>query len=119
MKIVTQQPAAQAAVGGALFPAGGVVRQSMIGAADSAQLSFTLLHFDAGATNAFHTHTHDQVIVVVAGTVTVATEHERREVGPGDVVLFQAGETHWHAGSAHGAAAFLSVTPQGTTTQVT
>ena len=119
MKVVRIDPAPQEAVGGALFPTGGVTRQSLIAGPDSQQLSFTLLSFAAGAANAFHTHTHDQVLVVTSGTGVVATVQERREVTVGDVVLFPAGENHWHAASADAGVAFVSVTPKGTTTAVT
>lgn len=119
MKIVSIERNPQEAVGGALFPAGAVARQSLIAGQDSAQLSFTLLSFAAGAANAFHIHTHDQVIVVMSGTAIVATEHEQREVTAGDVVLFPAGENHWHAASSRDPVVFISVTPKGTTTEVT
>ena len=119
MKIVKMDNAVQEPVGGALFPSGNVARQSLLGGKDSQQLSFTLLRFEAGAGNAFHIHTHDQALVVVSGVAVVATEHEQREVGPCEVVLFPAGENHWHAASAHQGVTFLSITPAGTTTTVT
>ena len=118
MKIVRIDPAAQEAFEGALFPSGGVARQTLIGAQDSAQLSLTLLNFGAGASNAFHTHSQDQVIVVASGTGLVATETEVREVGVGDAVLFLAGEKHWHAACAACGVGFISITPKGTTTTV-
>ena len=118
MKIVRVDSASQEAFEGALFPAGGVARQSLVGAADSPQLSVTLLAFAKGALNAFHTHSQDQVIVVASGTGVVATETEVREVSVGDVVLFSAGEKHWHAACATCAVNFFSITPKGTTTTV-
>ena len=119
MKIVRIDPAQQAPFEGALFPNGGVARQPLVAAQDQSQLSLTLLNFAAGARNAFHTHSHDQVIVVTAGNGLVATEFEVCEVSVGDVVLFDAGEVHWHAACAACAVSFISVTPSGTTTTVT
>ena len=119
MKVVRIDPAAQEPFEGALFPSGGVARQSLVAAQDGSHLSLTLLNFAAGALNAFHTHSHDQVIVVTAGTGIVATKNEVREVSVGDVVLFPEGENHWHAACAACAVSFISVTPKGTTTTVT
>ena len=106
------------AVTGALFPSGAVTRQSILSAADSKQLSFTLLSFAPGAENAWHTHTGDQVVLVVQGRARVGTRDEERSVTANEVVLFPAGEVHFHAGDGTEPAAFLSITPQGTTTTV-
>ena len=119
MKVVRIDDVTAEAVAGALFPGGGVTRRSLVSARDSAQLSFTLLSFAAGAGNAFHTHSQDQVLVVTAGTGIVATEHGTREITAADIVLIPAGENHWHAGSGESPVSFISVTPPGTTTHVT
>lgn len=118
MKITRIDAAAQEPFESTLFPSGGVARQSIVTAQDSAHLNLTLLAFDAGATNAFHTHSQDQVIVVASGKGLVATETEVREIGIGDVVLFAAGEKHWHAACAACGVSFFSITPKGTTTSV-
>ncbi len=109
---------APGAVDGPLFPSGGVTRQSILSAADSQQLSFTLLRFGPGAANAWHTHTGDQVILVTQGKARVGTRLEERVVTADDLVFFPAGEPHFHAGEGSEPAAFLSITPQGTTTDV-
>ncbi len=106
------------AVGGALFPGGTVTRQSVLTAADSKQLGFTLLTFAPGAANAMHIHTGDQVVLVVRGRARVGTAGEQRVVTANEVVLFPAGEPHFHAGEGDEPCAFLSITPQGTTTEV-
>ena len=118
MKITRIDPALQEPFEGALFPTGGVARQSVVTAQDSSQLSLTLLSFAAGAANALHTHSQDQVIVVASGTGMVATENEVHEVNAGDAVLFPAGEKHWHAACAACGVSFFSITPKGTTTTV-
>ncbi len=117
MHVIRPGDVAETEVTGALFPAGRVTRQSLVSAADSAQLSFTLLSFNAGARNAVHTHTHDQVIIVVSGTALAGTGADRHEVRPGEMVLFPAGESHWHEAAGE-AVSFISITPQGTTTSV-
>ncbi len=106
-------------VNGPLFPGSTVKMQSVVSREDSQQLSFTLMTFAAGGRNAFHTHTHDQVLVVVSGSGVVATETDQRVMTTEDVVLIPAGENHWHAGTESEPVSFLSITPQGTTTSVT
>lgn len=118
MKIVSMDEVATEPVSGALFPEGAVTRQSILSGSDSRQLSFTLLSFAPGAKNAMHTHTGDQVVLVTQGRARVGTAHEERVVTARDVVFFPAGEPHWHAGDGNEPAAFLSITPQGTTTDV-
>lgn len=118
MKVVRADEVARDPVAGPLFPVGSVTRQSVISSSDSRQLGFTLLSFGPGARNALHRHSHDQVLLVTAGTGIAGTPHKERVIAPGDVVLFPAGELHWHAGHGDLPVAFLSVTPQGTTTTV-
>ncbi len=118
MKIVRMEAVATDEVVGPLFPKGVVTKQSVLSGADSQSLSFTLLSFAPGARNAWHTHTGDQVVLVTRGKARVGTEHEERVVTASDVVFFPAGEVHWHAGEGDEPASFLSVTPQGTTTDV-
>ena len=52
--------------------------------------------FRDGARNKLHVHTTDQILIVTAGDGIIATEHEEREIGVGDVVHIPAGERHWH-----------------------
>jgi len=118
MKIVSMDGVPPEAVGGALFPDGAVTRQSVLTRGDSQQLSFTLLTFAPGAKNAWHTHTGDQVVLVTRGRARVGTAQEEHVVTANDVVFFPAGEVHFHAGEGDEPAAFLSITVQGTTTDV-
>lgn len=120
MKIARIDTALQEPWVNPLFPSGGVARQKLVGVDDSPHLSFTLLNFSAGAPNAFHFHTHDQVIVVASGKGIVRTEKqsEQHEVDVGHYILFSAGERHWHSACPACAVTFISVTPTGTTTTV-
>ncbi|MFC2007348.1 cupin domain-containing protein [Chloroflexota bacterium] len=63
---------------------------------DSEQTAIGILHFSKGARNRLHTHLVDQVLVVTAGEGIVATDKEERTVTVGDVIVFPAGEKHWH-----------------------
>jgi quercetin dioxygenase-like cupin family protein len=96
-----------------------VLKSAVLDPSDSDQLSFTLLTFGPDAGNAFHTHTHDQVLMAVEGAGVVVTAAGTLEFGPGDVVLVPAGEDHWRAAASGRHCAMLSITPQGTTTAVT
>jgi quercetin dioxygenase-like cupin family protein len=51
----------------------------------------------------------------IEGGGILATEHERHEVGPGDVVHVPAGELHWHGASEDSAFVHLSIRPPGET----
>ena len=63
---------------------------------DSEDNFVDILHFSEGARNMLQAHPVDQVLVVTAGGGIVATENEERIVTVGDVILFSAGEKHWH-----------------------
>jgi quercetin dioxygenase-like cupin family protein len=77
-----------------LFTGPDVTRQSLI--SDSKELRVSIVNFGKGVRNKFHTHDRDQVLVVIAGNGIVAREKEEKVVTVGDVVLFPAGEKHWH-----------------------
>ena len=53
--------------------------------------------FEPGARTAWHTHPLGQTLIVVAGCGRAQREGGPiEEIRPGDVVLFPAGEKHWH-----------------------
>lgn len=54
------------------------------------------MNFGKGVRNKLHTHDSEQILIVTAGKGIVATEKEQKTVAPGDVILFSAGEKHWH-----------------------
>jgi quercetin dioxygenase-like cupin family protein len=69
--------------------------QTIIGD-EARDLRLTEVTFHDGARNKLHTHTTDQILIVTAGEGIIATEHEQRDLGPGDVAYVPAGERHWH-----------------------
>jgi len=77
-----------------LFTGPDVTRQSLI--SGSKELRVSIVNFGKGVRNKFHTHDRDQVLIVIAGKGIVATEKEEKVVTVGEVVLFPAGEKHWH-----------------------
>jgi len=63
---------------------------------EDSQYNSRIITFGKGVRNKFHAHESDQILIVTAGTGYVATEEEKRQVAPGDVIFFKAGEKHWH-----------------------
>jgi quercetin dioxygenase-like cupin family protein len=52
--------------------------------------------FVDGCRNTWHTHTTEQVLVVTDGLGVVADSSGEREIVPGDAVLIDPNERHWH-----------------------
>jgi quercetin dioxygenase-like cupin family protein len=77
-----------------LFTGPDVTRQSLI--SNSKDLRLSIVNFGKGMRNKFHTHDSDQILIVTAGKGIVATEKEEKVVTVGEIVLFPAGEKHWH-----------------------
>lgn len=71
------------------------------------------VHFDAGGRTRPHTHAAGQVLHVTLGEGTVADREGRRRVRPGDVVVVQPGEWHWHGGTPESAMTHLTVQMTG------
>lgn len=94
MKIVKMSEAPKESAAGRLFTGPEVTRQNL--APESKEFSLNVVHFGQGVRNKFHTHDSEQILIVVNGRGIVATEKEERLVSEGDVVLFHAGEKHWH-----------------------
>ena len=70
--------------------------QRLLQPGDSDNYMFGLLRFGAGSRSKFHTHSGDQILVIVEGTGKIATENEVLTVTERDAVLIPAGESHWH-----------------------
>ncbi|CAN5200174.1 cupin domain-containing protein [soil metagenome] len=81
-------------------------------------LRLTEVTFKDGARNRLHTHSSDQILVVTEGRGIVATRHEQREIGVGDVAFIPAGEAHWHGARPGSDMTHWSITGQATTTIV-
>jgi quercetin dioxygenase-like cupin family protein len=75
---------------------GVVERQNIISGDVSKQLFLGEITFKDGATNRWHIHTADQVLIITSGEGIVADEKEEREVSAGDVAFIPANTKHWH-----------------------
>lgn len=93
---------------------GKVTRQGLIGESTD-EMRAHVVNFSRGAVNVFHTHTFDQVLVVTKGKGIVATETEEITVTPGTVIVFPAGEKHWHGATKDSAFSHIVIMPPGTT----
>jgi len=94
MKIVKMAEVSRKSAASPLFTGTDVTRQPM--ELDSKGFNVSVVNFGKGVRNKFHTHDCEQLLIVTSGRGIVATEREKKVVIPGDVVLFSAGEKHWH-----------------------
>jgi quercetin dioxygenase-like cupin family protein len=69
--------------------------------------------FPAGSRTVWHTHSVDQLLVVIEGEGIVATEDEERVVRTGDVIAFSAGERHRHGATPDRAMRHLAIMNPG------
>ena len=79
---------------------GKVLMQNLVAEGDVPSLRVTSVTFVDGCRNTWHTHTTEQVLVVTDGVGIVADENGEREIAPGDVVVIQPNERHWHGAKA-------------------
>lgn len=118
MKVIKIREVPGEAAGSGLFT-GPVTRQAIITGQQSKQFIINQVNFDKGVRNKFHIHTSDQVLIVTSGKGICATEQEKVTVFPGDVILFPAGEKHWHGATPDSAFSHIYVAgPDSKTTQI-
>jgi len=113
---VSQLPKSDAS--GRLFT-GPVTRQSILTGEQGKQFVAYQINFAKGVRNKFHIHNNDQLLIVTSGKGICATEKEEMTVFPGDVILFPAGEKHWHGATSDSDFSHIYVTgPDNQTTQI-
>jgi len=78
-------------------------------------IEIIVVRFSAGARTYLHSHAVPQVLHCIEGRGILATESERNDVGPGDIVHVPAGEMHWHGAAQDSDFAHLSIRPPGET----
>jgi quercetin dioxygenase-like cupin family protein len=65
--------------------------------------------FPKGARSAFHTHTFDQVHIVLSGKGIIADEKQEVVFTEGMVAFIPAGERHWHGATEDNEFTHLSI----------
>ena len=111
MKIVKMNEIPKESYVNPLFTGPEVTRQPLV--PDSKDLRMAIVNFGRGVRNKFHTHDGDQVLIITAGKGIVATEKEEKIVTVGDIVLFPAGEKHWHGATKDSQFSHIFITKAG------
>jgi quercetin dioxygenase-like cupin family protein len=93
MKIIKMDQISKQPVSDRLFT-GPVTRQVLV--PESKEFNLNIVNFGKGIRNKFHAHDGEQILIVTGGQGIVATEDEEKVVTQGDIILFSAGEKHWH-----------------------
>jgi len=100
-----------------LFTSEEVTAQQLI--PEGWDYTMNVVNFGRGVRNKFHVHESDQILIVTAGKGIVATEQEHRVVSVGDIILFPAGEKHWHGATEDSEFSHIYITRAGgKTTQI-
>lgn len=75
-----------------------------------ARVACALVTFEPGARTAWHTHPLGQTLIITSGLGRAQAEGGPvRELRPGDVVWFPAGEKHWHGASPMAAMTHIAI----------
>jgi quercetin dioxygenase-like cupin family protein len=111
MKIVKMSEVSKEPVVRPLFTGRDVTRQVLV--PDSKEFNVNIVNFGKGVRNKFHAHDGEQILIVTAGKGIVATDNEQRVVTEGDVILFPAGEKHWHGATEDSEFSHIFVTRGG------
>ena len=94
---------------------GKVHRLPLIDGQIAKEIRVTMIAFNPGARNVFHTHTGEQVLYVTEGKGIVATENEEFIVTQGAAIYIPPGERHWHGATDDSSFSHLSILRPGET----
>ena len=98
---------------------GPVTMQALVEEDLSERFVIRQVNFDRGVRNKLHSHDIEQVLIVTEGKGIVATEKEKIDVVPGDIIFIPAGEKHWHGAAEGSTFSHLYVmSPDSKTTQI-
>ena len=79
----------------------------------AAEVSVIRQRQQPGGANPAHTHDHEEVMVLLAGAVTVTVAGEPHPLGPGDVVIVPPGTDHQIENMGVEVAEWLLIAPAG------
>ena len=94
---------------------GKVYRLPLIDDQIAKEIRVTMIMFNPGARNIFHSHTGEQVLYVTEGKGIVANENEECIVTQGTAIYIPAGERHWHGATEDSSFSHLSILGPGET----
>lgn len=112
MRVVSMSNVDKETFASSLFTGPDVTRQTLL--PDSKEYNCNVVNFGKGVRNKFHSHDHEQILIVTAGEGIIATEKEEKMITVGDIVLIPAGEKHWHGATADSEFAHIFVSKLGT-----
>jgi quercetin dioxygenase-like cupin family protein len=115
MKVITMTQIPKESFVNPIFTGTDVSRQALL--PESKDFNVTIVNFGKGVRNKLHTHDSDQVLIITSGKGIAATETEERVVSVGDVILFQAGEKHWHGATEDSEFSHIYITRGGSQTK--
>ena len=117
MHVVNKNDVEKTPAKSTLFTSSEVSFQPVI--PEGGDYKMSVVSFGKGVRNKFHTHESDQILVVTEGKGIVSTEGVQKEVTGGDVILFPAGEKHWHGASDDSTFSHIAISrADSATTQV-
>ncbi len=90
--------------------------QRLLGRDDGEAVRLYRVGFETGARTHWHTHDDIQLLFGLSGRcVVVNRAGERLALEPGDVVVIEAGEEHWHGAAEGGPGEHLAINLGGHT----
>ncbi|MFH1351179.1 MAG: cupin domain-containing protein [Pseudomonadota bacterium] len=111
MKVVKMDEIVKEPFESPLFTGSDVTKQILL--PESKEFTMNIVNFGKGVRNKFHVHDGEQILIVTHGRGMVATETEERVVTTGDIILFTAGEKHWHGADKDSVFSHIFITRGG------
>ena len=108
MKIVKIDEVTKSPFESPIFTGPEVTLQELL--PNSEEYKVNIVNFGKGVRNKFHTHSTEQILIVIAGKGIVATENEERVVTSGEIILIPPGERHWHGATPESEFSHIYVT---------
>ena len=104
-----------------IFSGGQVQRLQLAGTdvQESGDFSCAVISFAAGARNALHRHSSDQILYVLAGSGKVGRRDSEQVISVGDCAIIPAQEVHWHGAADSGSPmSHLAIMRRDCTTEI-
>lgn len=116
VKIVTQDASKGVSQDNPKMFVGDVRIQNLVTEQEVASQRVNAVTFRDGARNNWHSHSTEQVLVVTHGEGIIADADGERPIRPGDIVIVQPNERHWHGAAPGRDMTHLAILLPGTMT---